>query len=110
MSFSLRPGDPEFGDSAHAAPGETLIKQGDASARMLIIDQGAVEVWRTAKTGGRWKLSDLGPGDLVGEVEGVDGEPALATVQAVKPVVYRAAPHAAVVTALEQLDPLYQVT
>ncbi|MEM6491960.1 MAG: cyclic nucleotide-binding domain-containing protein [Pseudomonadota bacterium] len=110
MTFSLRPGDPDFGDSLHVSPGETLMRQGDPEGRLFIIDQGAAEVWRAAKTGGRWKLSDLGPGDIVGEVEAIDGEPALATVRAVDAVVCRAASHAAVVAALDQLDPLYQFT
>jgi len=110
MTFLLRPGDPEFGDSLRFASGETVVSQGDVGARLFVIEQGAAEVWREAKTGGRWKLSDLGPGDLAGEVEGIDGEPALATVKAVEPLVCRAASHPAVQSALDQLDPLYQFT
>lgn len=110
MTSFLLPGDPEFGVSQRFAPGETLVAQGDGGAQLFVIDQGAAEAWRQAKTGGRWKLSDLGPGDLAGEVEGVDGEPALATVRATEPLVCRASPHAAVRASLDQLDPLYQFT
>lgn len=99
--------EPPLGAALGFGPGETIVAQGDASKRLFVIESGTAESWRKAKTGGRWKLADLGPGDLAGEVEGVDGDFALATVQAVEPVTCRPVAHEDVDAALRALDPLY---
>lgn len=99
--------EPPLGEALHFGPGEDIVRQGDAGGRMFVIDAGAAEVWRLAKSGGRWKLSDLGPGDLAGECEAIDGEPALATIVATEPVTCRPIEHADVAAALGALDPIY---
>jgi len=107
MGDAVEVKEPPLGAAITFGPGETIVGQGDQSRRMFVIESGTAEVWRLAKGGGRWKLSDLGPGDLAGETEAVDGEPALATVQAIEPVTCRPIAHDDVLTALNALDPIY---
>ena len=58
--------------------GAVLTRQGQAGGIAFVIASGRAEVVR----GGR-RLARLGPGDVVGELSLIDGEPRSATVKAV---------------------------
>lgn len=58
--------------------GAVLTRQGQKGGLAYVIAEGRAEVQR----GGR-RLATLGPGDVVGELSLIDGEPRSATVRAV---------------------------
>ena len=65
----------------HWAPGETLIEEGEAGDRYLLIASGEAEV-----TSGGQALNRLGPGDGCGEISLIRDVPRTATVTAVSPI------------------------
>jgi CRP/FNR family cyclic AMP-dependent transcriptional regulator len=68
------------------ARGTHLIREGDRSTHLLLITQGRVKVTRVAANGYAVVLAIRGPGDLVGEMAGLDGGARSATVTALDPV------------------------
>ena len=66
--------------SSDAAPGEVLIREGDAGDRYLVIEAGSVAV----SSGGR-QLRTCGPGDGIGEIALLRDIPRTATVVATEP-------------------------
>jgi small-conductance mechanosensitive channel/CRP-like cAMP-binding protein len=65
------------------APGEPIVRQGDESAEMFIVESGEVVVLHE-RTNGRAEveLARLGPGKFFGEMALMTGEPRNATVRA----------------------------
>ncbi len=61
--------------------GATLIKEGDQTGDMYIIESGSVEV-STTLPGGEVTLAELGPGAVLGEVAAITGAPRTSTVVA----------------------------
>jgi CRP/FNR family cyclic AMP-dependent transcriptional regulator len=61
----------------HFEAGAVLTRQGASGGLAFVIAEGTAEVVR----GGR-RLATLGPGDVVGELSLIDGEPRSATVRA----------------------------
>jgi len=61
----------------HFDAGAVLTRQGASGGLAFVIAEGRAEVVR----GGR-RLASLGPGDVVGELSLIDGEPRSATVRA----------------------------
>jgi CRP-like cAMP-binding protein len=59
------------------AAGTILTRQGAAGGLAFVIGSGRAEVTRDAK-----RLATLGPGDVVGELSLIDGQPRSATVKA----------------------------
>jgi CRP/FNR family cyclic AMP-dependent transcriptional regulator len=70
--------------SARSFPaGSTLMRQGDVSESMFVILDGEVKVQRTDPLlADPLELAELGPGEIVGELAVLDGEPRSATVTA----------------------------
>ena len=67
------------------APGERLMKQGDAAASMWVILSGKVSVVREhPDLAAPIPLAVLGPGEVVGEMGLLDGDPRSATVNAIE--------------------------
>lgn len=64
-----------FTDEVPFVTGQVLATQGDEGDEFLILVEGAVEVRRNDR-----KLTSQGPGDHVGEMSLLDGEPRSATV------------------------------
>ncbi len=66
--------------------GAMLMRQGDVSESMYVIIQGKVQVERTDPLlRGPLVLAELGPGEIVGELAVLDGEPRSATVTSMEP-------------------------
>lgn len=59
------------------APGDVIFTEGDEGHQMYVIKEGTVEVHVAGRT-----LTELGPGDLVGEMALIDGGARSATVTA----------------------------
>jgi len=61
--------------------GAVLTRQGQKGGLAYVIGQGKAEVVRDGQ-----RLASLGPGDVVGELSLIDGEPRSATVRALTPL------------------------
>ncbi len=70
-------------------PGNCLLRESERSDHVLLLVQGRVKVTSTAVNGYAAVLAIRGPGDLVGELAGLDGSPRSATVTALDPVLAR---------------------
>jgi CRP-like cAMP-binding protein len=66
---------------ADYAAGEELVRQGMPGREFIIIVSGRARVERDGK-----QIRELGPGDFLGEISLVDGNPRTATVTAVDPI------------------------
>ncbi len=69
-----------------SAPGEVIIKEGDAGETMYLIVKGKVVVSQLGEDGCAMELANLGEGDYVGEMALFDDAPRSATVAAQGPV------------------------
>jgi NTE family protein len=64
--------------------GLALIEEGDASDSLYIVVSGIFAVRRKRPTGPQVQLNLIGPGELVGEMGVITGEPRMATVTALR--------------------------
>jgi CRP-like cAMP-binding protein len=63
--------------------GQALFTEGDIAGRVFLIERGWVTVTSTASSGREIVLALRGPGDILGELSALDGEPHSATALAV---------------------------
>ncbi|WP_165975914.1 Crp/Fnr family transcriptional regulator [Actinomadura rubrisoli] len=73
------------GTTAMIRPGAFLMREHTRASQVFVLRAGAVRVW-VARGGEIAILDVLGPGDLVGELEAVDGGIRHANVEALTPV------------------------
>jgi CRP-like cAMP-binding protein len=66
--------------------GQAVFHQGGSSDRVVILLSGRVKVSTVTEEGREVVLAFRGPGDMLGELSAIDGEPRSATVEAVEPV------------------------
>ncbi|HVE91868.1 MAG TPA: Crp/Fnr family transcriptional regulator [Actinomycetota bacterium] len=66
--------------------GASLFNEGERSDRVVCVLQGRVKVASYSEDGREIVLAVRGPGDLLGELSALDGEPTSATVAALDPV------------------------
>jgi CRP-like cAMP-binding protein len=66
--------------------GSTIFIEGQVSDRVALIIKGRVKVASMTDAGEELLLALRGPGDLLGELSAIDGEPRSATVSALEPV------------------------
>ncbi|WAL73023.1 Crp/Fnr family transcriptional regulator [Kitasatospora sp. YST-16] len=78
--------------SVHAA-GETIVREGERTSHLFLIEQGLVKVTSTTREGHVSLLAIRAAGDVVGELAAIDGAPRSATVTAVGTVRARAVRH-----------------
>lgn len=66
--------------------GATLLNEGDVAGRVMIIEAGRVKVGCLSPEGRETVLAVRGPGQLLGELSVIDGEPVSATASALEDV------------------------
>jgi small-conductance mechanosensitive channel/CRP-like cAMP-binding protein len=88
------------------APGEVIVRQGDASAEMFVIESGEVVVRLERGGASDAHLAHLGPGDFFGEMSLMTGEPRNATVRTASVSVLLVIDHAAFRAALQSAPDL----
>lgn len=69
-------------DELHRGAGTRLVTEGERGREVFVIAEGKATVQRHGRT-----IATLGPGDFVGELSLLDGQPRTATVVADEPVV-----------------------
>ena len=72
--------------------GATLFHEGDASEWVVLLTDGRVKVTSTTTDGRDVVLAVCAPGELVGELSAIDGEPRSATATAIDAVAARVIP------------------
>jgi len=70
----------------HLSGGEWLMKQGDAGDALYLLIRGRLQAWKESKGAGETPkfLGEIVPGDSVGEVSLLTGEPRSASIQAIR--------------------------
>jgi CRP/FNR family cyclic AMP-dependent transcriptional regulator len=66
--------------------GQALFHEGGPSDRVLVLLSGRVKVSTVTEQGREIVLAFRGPGDLLGELSAIDGQPRSASVAAIEPV------------------------
>lgn len=75
--------------TCYRAPADTLlIREGETSGFLVFIIDGAIEISKARPDGGKAQLARLGPGDTLGEMSLLDGEPRSADCVAVEPTTF----------------------
>ncbi|HXF65525.1 MAG TPA: cyclic nucleotide-binding domain-containing protein [Burkholderiales bacterium] len=71
-------------DVYRAQPGDPLIREGEGGDFMLLIIEGAVDIFKKGLRGHQQHMTTVGPGMTLGEMSMIDGEPRFATCVAVQ--------------------------
>jgi CRP-like cAMP-binding protein len=66
--------------------GATLMHQGEAPGRVLVIEDGRAKISAITDDGRELVLAFSGPGDLLGELSALGGSPRVAMVRALEPL------------------------
>jgi CRP-like cAMP-binding protein len=70
----------------HFERGATLMHQDEVPGRVMVLERGHAKVTLLADDGKEIVLAFRGPGDLLGELSALGGEPRCATVRALEPI------------------------
>ena len=65
--------------------GATLLFEGDLSDRVVVVVAGSIRVFSTAANGREILVTVAGPGEILGEMSALDGQPHSASVNTVEP-------------------------
>jgi CRP/FNR family transcriptional regulator, cyclic AMP receptor protein len=84
--------------------GQALFTEGDRAERVFLIERGSVLISCSTDTGREIVLGLRGPGDVVGELSTLDGEPRSATALALDAVEATVASRSVLRQALEDVD------
>jgi CRP/FNR family cyclic AMP-dependent transcriptional regulator len=76
----------EMGEPGSYAAGEVIFEQGGTADCVFVLRAGRVRVSATAGDGEEVVLAERGPGELLGELSGIDGQSRSASVTAVDEV------------------------
>ena len=76
----------DMGEPATYGPGDVIFEEGGTADCVLLVRGGHVRVTVAAEGGGERLLAERGPGELLGELSGIDGRPRSASVTAVDEV------------------------
>jgi CRP/FNR family transcriptional regulator, cyclic AMP receptor protein len=87
------------------AAGQVLFTEGEPSEHLYVVRSGRVRVFVQSVHGEEMTLSVLGPGDTLGELSMIDGEPRSASAQAISGAELLTLP-AAAVRAVLRADPV----
>jgi len=66
-------------DVYRAHPGQSIIRENDGGDFMLLIIEGAVDIFKKGMSGEQQHMTNVGPGMTLGEMSMIDGEPRFAT-------------------------------
>ena len=75
-------------DVYRVVPGETIIRENDGGDFMLLIIDGAVDIFKKGMSGEQQHMTNVGPGMTLGEMSMIDGEPRFATCVATEPTTF----------------------
>jgi CRP/FNR family transcriptional regulator, cyclic AMP receptor protein len=75
-------------DVYRVAPGQTIIRENDGGDFMLLIIEGAVDIFKRGMRDEQQHMTNVGPGMTLGEMSMIDGEPRFATCIATEPTVF----------------------
>ena len=75
-------------DVYRATPGETIIREADGGDYMLLIIEGAVDIFKRGMRDEQQHMTTVGPGMTLGEMSMIDGEPRFATCIATESTVF----------------------
>jgi len=75
-------------DVFRAHPGETIIRENEGGDFMLLIIEGAVDIFKRNMRGEQQHMTNVGPGMTLGEMSMIDGEPRFATCIATDATVF----------------------
>jgi CRP/FNR family cyclic AMP-dependent transcriptional regulator len=71
-----------------AQPGETIIRENDGGDFMLLVIEGAVDIFKRNMRSEQQHMTNVGPGMTLGEMSMIDGEPRFATCVATELTVF----------------------
>ena len=71
-----------------AQPGETIIREDDGGDFMLLLVEGAVDIFKRNQRGEQQHMTNVGPGMTLGEMSMIDGEPRFATCVATESTLF----------------------
>jgi thioredoxin reductase (NADPH) len=75
-----------FGEPAHFAAGETVVRAGDVSPGLILVISGRIDVTHSGRLTTREAIVVHGPGQFSGELAQLSERPALVDAQALEPV------------------------
>jgi CRP-like cAMP-binding protein len=75
-------------DVYRAQSGETIIRENDGGDFMLLVIEGAVDIFKKGMRTGQQHMTNVGPGMTLGEMSMIDGEPRFATCVATETTVF----------------------
>lgn len=75
-------------DVFRAQAGETIIREDDGGDFMLLIIEGAMDIFKRGLRTGQQHMTSVGPGMTLGEMSMIDGEPRFATCVATETTVF----------------------
>ena len=76
----------EMGEPGTYAAGSLIFEQGETADRVLLMRSGHVRVAARGAGGEEVLLAERGPGELLGDLSGIDGQPRSASVTALEEV------------------------
>lgn len=76
----------EMASARQWAAGEILFREGDVTDHVVVLERGIVKAVAVSETGIEIVLAVRGPGDILGELSAIRGDPRTATVVAVADV------------------------
>jgi CRP-like cAMP-binding protein len=85
--------------------GEVIFKEGSMGLHMLLVEDGMIEISKTAKSGEKIVLGVVQPGGVFGEMALIDQSPRMATAMALETSTLRVIPNDVFQEKLEKLDP-----
>ena len=71
-----------------AQAGEAIIRESEGGDFMLLIIEGAVDIFKKGSSGEQQHMTNVGPGMTLGEMSMIDGEPRFATCIATEPTAF----------------------
>lgn len=94
------------GREMELAEGEILFQEGDPADAMYVILRGGIEIVKTLPDGSERPLTQLGTGEVFGEIAMIDGQPRSATARTRQTSLFFALDREVFVSLLAQTPPL----